>query len=59
MMFDDIAIGRNEKIKTDWQHHMASIGADILKLASKYCNGQLCHVAGIAGGSFNYCICGT
>ena len=59
MEIDDIVLGRNKAIKTAWQHHMASIGADILKLASKYCNGQPCYAAGIAGGSFNYCIRGT
>ena len=59
MELDDIAIDRNEDIKTAWLHHMTSIGADILKLASKYCNGQPCYAAGIAGASFNYCIRGT
>ena len=35
---------------------MNSIGADILKLASSFANGQPCYPVGIFGGAFNYCI---
>lgn len=56
MDFDDITYARNEAKKTAWQHHMASIGSGILKLASKYCNNQPCYAYGICGGAFNYCI---
>ena len=56
MDFDEIAYARNEATKTAWQHHMASIGGNITRLASKYCNDQPCYPEGIAGGAFNYCI---
>lgn len=56
MDFDEITYARNEATKAAWLHHMASIGGNILKLASKYCNDQPCYAEGIRGGAFNYCI---
>ena len=56
MEFDDIAYARNQATIIAWQDHMQSIGSGILKLASKYCDGQPCYAVGIRGGAFNYCV---